>query len=199
MKKCRTCGKILSFSNFNKSKCHKGGCTNQCKQCYSIYYKEYAHSIDGFVTKIYKSQKENSLHRNMALPLYTKLELKEWLCSQTSFHELFKAWQDSNFDLWLVPSVDRIDDYVGYTLENIQLMTFKENNKKGHDDAINGVNNKLSKAVCQLTLSGEFIKDFYSSKHAEREILIDHSNIAKCCKGKANSAGGYKWQYKEAV
>ena len=36
---------------------------------------------------------------------------------------------------------------------------------------------------------------FSSIRQASKSSNVDFSNIAKCCKGKLNTAGGYHWQY----
>ena len=51
--------------------------------------------------------------------------------------------------------------------------------------------------VNQYNKTGEFIKTWASAADAERELHIQHSNIAACCKGKVKSAGGFKWEYYE--
>lgn len=40
---------------------------------------------------------------------------------------------------------------------------------------------------------------FNSTREAERQLRVDHSDIIKCCKGIKNTAGGYHWEYKEGV
>ena len=52
-----------------------------------------------------------------------------------------------------------------------------------------------SKKVLQFTKSGEFIKEWPSTREAERELGIAHSNICNCCNGKLQYAGGYIWKY----
>jgi hypothetical protein len=49
---------------------------------------------------------------------------------KNNFYELYNNWIDSGYKKSDKPSVDRIDDYKGYSFDNIQLMTWKENNKK---------------------------------------------------------------------
>ena len=44
-------------------------------------------------------------------------------------------------------------------------------------------------------VTGEFIRTWDSAADIERETGIWHGNIAKVCKGKGNSAGGFKWRY----
>lgn len=58
---------------------------------------------------------------------------------------------------------------------------------------------KISKAqsipVVQYTREGKLIAIFYGATEAERQTGVAHQNIAKCCKGKLKSAGGYKWEW----
>ncbi|WP_187118797.1 zinc-ribbon domain-containing protein [Bacillus marasmi] len=54
---------------------------------------------------------------------------------------------------------------------------------------------KRSRKVVQLTLDGEFIKDWDSIIEAQKSLNI-HS-ISAVCKGKRKSTCGFKWMYKE--
>lgn len=54
---------------------------------------------------------------------------------------------------------------------------------------------KAAKPVVQLTLSGEVVAKFCNAHEAERETGIRNGNISSCCRGKARTAGGYKWRY----
>lgn len=48
-------------------------------------------------------------------------------------------------------------------------------------------------------ITGEFIKTWDSAADVENELKICHSDIAKVCKGKIKSAGGYKWNYTDEL
>lgn len=50
--------------------------------------------------------------------------------------------------------------------------------------------------VLQLDLTENIIAEFKSLTEAEKITGIAHQNISKCCKGQLNTAGGYKWRYK---
>ena len=54
---------------------------------------------------------------------------------------------------------------------------------------------KTSKPIIGIDVRTGLIVEFASVHEAEREIGIHHSNIIKCCKGKANSCGGFYWMY----
>ena len=57
-------------------------------------------------------------------------------------------------------------------------------------------NDKRSKKVRQLTLDGEFVREWSSLKECERNGF-NHSVVGKCCQGKLKSAYGFKWCYAE--
>lgn len=44
--------------------------------------------------------------------------------------------------------------------------------------------------------NGKTINEFYGAKEAERETGISFSNIAACCRGEREHAGGYEWKRK---
>lgn len=54
---------------------------------------------------------------------------------------------------------------------------------------------KTQKKVIQLSLDYEFIKQWDGITEAENKLNIN--NITSNCKGRRQSAGGYKWMYKE--
>ena len=59
------------------------------------------------------------------------------------------------------------------------------------------VYSKLRIPVNAYTLDGEFVKKFNSMKEAAKELGVDYGGIGKCCKGKANRVGKYRFSYAE--
>lgn len=51
--------------------------------------------------------------------------------------------------------------------------------------------------VCQLTLTGKYIKTHKALSLAEKATGVQSQDIGKVCKGKRNMAGGYKWMYEK--
>lgn len=193
MKKCIKCEKLKEVALFNKGR-------NMCKECQSLYNKQQRRTEDGLIGQIYRHQKFSSKKRNMSLPSYSLDTLKQWIYDETDFVNLYKKWQLSGFNKDFVPSVDRIDDYKPYSLDNIQLLTWKENNEKHKNDRKNGVNNKASKKVYQFSLNGGLMAEFNSIREADRSTGINQSSILKCCNGKFKQSGGFIWSYtKEEV
>lgn len=61
-----------------------------------------------------------------------------------------------------------------------------------------GKENPSAKAVIQLDLEGNEIREL-ETLTSVKKFGYDPSYIAKVCKGKAKTAYGYKWKYKESV
>ena len=55
---------------------------------------------------------------------------------------------------------------------------------------------KAKKPIIQLSLTDQFIKDWPSALEASEELNISATNIRECANGKRQSAGGFKWKYK---
>lgn len=170
--------------------------------------KEYRQSKRGVVNDIYNNQKSNSKSRGDIPPSYDFKELLDYTLKNDLFHVLYEQYKSSGFKKDLKPSYDRPDDYKGYSFDNIQLMTWEENNAKGRSDIKEGKNNKRNKTVLQLDLNGDLIKEWYSTAQVERELNINHRHISEVCNKKlrkgqsgkyfvAKTAGGFKWAYKE--
>ena len=76
-----------------------------------------------------------------------------------------------------------------------------EDHKKAISDGLKGHSvseehrAKLSKKILQFTKSGEFIREWPSTREAGRELGISNSSICSCCNGKLKSTGGFIWQY----
>ena len=133
MKKCSKCKVIKSKSEFSKRRAYKDGLKYYCKSCSQKINHDLRRTKEGVVQRIYDHQKQTSKRRNHLPPTYTKLELKWWMFSQPIFHNLFKDWEIAEYNKNSKPSVDRINDNLGYTLDNIQLMTWDQNNQKGYE------------------------------------------------------------------
>ena len=161
---------------------------------------KYGHTKKGILTVIYKTQKANSKRRGHREPEYTKSELKNWLFSQSFFHELFDNWVKSDFKKELKPSIDRINDDIHYKLDNIRITTWEENNNKENEKRkIGKVDNPVfaKKAVMQYDKYDNFIQEYKSLTEAYRLTSVLRQDIYKVCIGKRKTAGGFVWRYKK--
>jgi len=150
----------------------------------------------GVASRIYGGQKQSSKRKGYPMPTYSKNELLEWLMSQEQFHTLYDNWKRLDYQTMYKPSVDRVDDYLGYTMSNIQLMTWGENHKKYTEEAKIGKNQKSGKAVVQYDKQLTPVAEYHSIMFASKQTGIQRRSIAACCAGKGETAGGFKWKFK---
>lgn len=192
-KNCTICKETKLLAGFGKCKRNADGYMYECKSCRKIEHNIYYHTREGVITQIYSDQKKASIKRGQDQPAYSKAELSSWIFGQVNFYKLHSEWELSNYNRWLKPSCDRLDDYKPYTLDNLRLVTWGENLDKGHSDRKNGINNKCSNAIVQYSKSGVFITKYHSMREAERKTSVNIGNISRCCSGEYKQAGGYVW------
>jgi len=191
VKYCITCKKIPQ----NKKSFY-------CRKCEHSHFLRRYRTKKGLISKIYTSQKQSSVKRGHPLPTYARKQLKEWIINQKLFHSLFKKWEECDFDTDLIPSIDRIDDDIGYTMANIQLMTWAENREKGF--TTNSDLKNPRKPIIQLTINNKIVRSFDSATDANKETGFSRSRISTCCNKNLKTKGGEKatlkgfvWVFKE--
>lgn len=215
-KVCYRCGKEKNVNCFSINKSQKDGFNYICKDCNreqrkqpekQAYNREYRQrnkrSKNGWYTKTYGRMKRDNKNKfNLDLP-FSKDEFISWIKSTygEKFEKLFSNYVNSGCEKYLNPSIDRIDDYKSYTFDNMQLLTWRENDTKG----TNGIKNKVScaevgkkycsKTVIQYDESMNEIMRFSSTHEVERIFGFDSSLIAKACREHFKSKGFY-WRYK---
>lgn len=99
-----------------------------------IWQRRYAHM---------KSRQEGraSHQSNGALgkPICTPQEFEAWCMDFENlqvFLMLYFEWAMNGFNRWDSPSIDRIDPNKGYSLDNLQWLTFAENCEKNNKDPL---------------------------------------------------------------
>lgn len=199
MKTCTNCREIKSVSNFSKDVNREDNLDPWCKKCKSDYKVKYYRTKEGLATQIFVHQRAKSKKREHPLPSYSKVELKNWLFNHKMFSELFSEWRDNNFDKNFTPSVDRLNDYLPYSINNIQLVRWKDNADRFHRDEKLGINRKKLIPVIAVSVNTGKVIEFYSIAQAQRETNIQSTNIVNICKRRRKgyiSSGGYYWYYK---
>lgn len=194
-KRCSGCKTVKELREFKRNKSNLSGLSCFCKACHRQRMKIYYQSRKGLFAKIYSDQRRSSKARKHSMPDYSLDELRKFAFIQDNFEELYSQWVESGYNKMLVPSFDRLDDYKPYTLDNIQLTTWTKNKKRGHEDMKKGINNKNSKAVKQLTLEGELVAQYHSSKHASRSTGVSSEGISLAANGRLKTSGGFKWKF----
>lgn len=126
-KPCYFCKQRKSKNEFYKDKGKNDGLEPICKKC-KVTIDSRPRNL---ASRIYRSQKRSSICRGYPLPDYDRKWLTEWLMSRDNFKDIYTKWIESNMESSLKPSVDRINPLKPYTKDNIQLVTWGENEKKG--------------------------------------------------------------------
>lgn len=170
----------------------RGKPTRMCKECARKASATYRRTPIGLTVEMYKHQKQSSKRRRMAPPAYSRSWFTNWVTTQPNFNKLYEAWKVSGYKKELVPSVDRLDDNKPYAPDNIQLMTWGENKKKGSRCYRDG---KIGKQVDQLDLNGNLIKTWSNIVSAAEHIGCDPYGISKVCQGKQLTCKKFKWRY----
>jgi len=192
-KNCTSCGESKPLTAFRKNK--KSKYRADCLSCEQRAKRLYRCSKNGIASVIYYSQRRSSKLRGHDMPDYTLGEFRAWLLDSSLFHEIYDLWVSGGCLTKQKPSVDRLDDYLPYRFSNIQVMTWEQNHNKATVDKLSGRNNKVNKAVLQLTVAGEHIATHHSISQAARATGCCLSVISTCCLGKTKTAGGFKWAY----
>lgn len=198
-KQCNKCNEKVELSLFRKDNKNNDGLSGQCKKCLSILELEARRTKSAVIRRIYNAQVERSKIKMLDKPSYSRQELENWLLDDWIFNLLFDNWKNTGFKKDMKPSTDRLNDYIGYTFENIRIVTWEENNSKGNYDQRNGNNNKSNHGVVQYFIDGKFIKAHCSIISASRLTKVDRGGITNTCKKKTKSSGGFIWKYSKEI
>ena len=142
----------------------------------------------GVLNTIYRNQLTKQKRKGIKVK-YTFEEFKNKYLKDSKYLKLYENWVKSGYLSDYKPSFDRIDSKKDYSFDNLQIITWKENNDKGRKEK--------SKKVKQYDLKGNYIKTFNSVVEASKEVNVYKSNISSCCKGKLKTSAGYEWKYEK--
>lgn len=173
---------------------------NDKKQRLREYEKKRSRDKKVIPSLIYSIQKSSSKKRSHPSPSYTLEWLKNWMLSNPEYHRLHDIWVISGYDSKYKPTVDRLDDSIGYTEYNIQLLDWQSNRAKGHKERQKGgdtAQGRLCKKILQFNMNGVLVRGYKSITEAHRITNINRANIQACAMRKRNRAGKYIWRFKD--
>lgn len=196
-KRCNRCEKLKPLEEFSKSQSNKGGYACICKVCVVLRNTEYWRTAIGRMSQIFAVQNQSSKQRKHPKPEYSRVELTEW-AFKNGLDTLWGVWRDSGYSKELIPSVDRKDPNFGYSLTNIRLVPWKDNNDKAYEDrkACRHIT-RQNRKVRQRNLDGYIVAEYGSIANAARSTGITRININDVCRKKKHclTAGGFLWEY----
>jgi len=194
-KSCSRCNNNLPLTEFHSAPKLRLGVSSACKSCMSKRDLELKHTRKGLVGSIYSEQKSSCKVRNHPYPTYTLANLHEWISLQPSFTSMYDTWVSSGYDKWSRPSIDRLDNEVSYTLSNIRLTTFKENNSRSHRDAAKGSNLGTTLVpVDKFSLEGNYVCSYISMTEASKDSGVSIGAICVACGKEYASSKSWLWR-----
>jgi hypothetical protein len=73
----------------------------------------------------------------LGLKILDKNVFYDFSISNKEFNLLFSDWEKINYNRKFTPSIERIDSKKGYSLDNIEWITFSENCRRGNFNRYN--------------------------------------------------------------
>lgn len=92
--------------------------------------QRYRKTPKGVLTNIYDHQRRRCKQYGYSL-LYSLEEFQMHFINDQHYLELFGKWEQCGYKYYDKPSVDRINPDLDYSFNNIQMITWEENRKKG--------------------------------------------------------------------
>ncbi|APC44457.1 endonuclease VII [Pseudoalteromonas phage PH357] len=202
MKICKKCGYTKSLEDFYAMKGNKDGRSGKCKECTKKDVSDnskkvgntYDYSYKGVIRVLYKTMKRHQKlrpHNEDVLP-FNKDAFKIWL-EDNGFQEKYEDWVISGYEKNVKPSVDRLDDYKGYSFDNMRLVTWKDNHNHQANDILEGKSRSGERChtIGKYTTEGELIETYISYQHVRRELgYCVHYSVKNC----SSCKGGFMWK-----
>lgn len=206
-KTCTQCGENKPLDEFAKNPRANDGRRSNCKDCSYKKTRDWNRSPKGVAVRLWHKHIARSDQRGHTRPDYGKEWLINFIMTHPEYPRLHKEYVDSGYDRYKCPSIDRLDDNIGYRKDNIRLVSFAENMEHCYHAGRNADHFNSGwvkgcmgphRGVVQLSLSGDFIAEFISVNEAARSVAkASNSKIPMCCKGKRKTHAGYCWVYAE--
>lgn len=202
MKVCKKCSESKCLQDFYAIRGNKDGLSGKCKDCTKKDVRNnskkvgnaYDFSYKGVIRVLYKTMKRHQKlrpHKEDTLP-FTKDEFKIWL-GDNDFKNKYSLWVEGGYRKNDKPSVDRLDDYKGYSFDNMRLVTWKDNHEHQVRDILEGesTSGERCKPLGKFNKEGELLSTYVSYQDVLRkEGYCVHSSV----KNKRPCKKGYLWK-----
>lgn len=95
----------------------------------NAYYK----SFNGRIKKMYEKARTRTPTKGYPT-LIDSQEFYELAAKDRTYKKLFKQWEESDFDIRMTPTLDRVNAKKGYIAGNLQFLTYTDNVVKGNKE-----------------------------------------------------------------
>lgn len=148
MKKCKDCSLLKDKSEFYNIQGECKECTktrvinnqNLNEEYYNLYnWWRNHYSYKRRISLTYSRMRARSLrefdrtYNSYNKNLMSKKDFKVWCNlkeSKASYSKIWNEWKDSGFETKFSPSIDRVNNNLGYEVGNIQWLSKRDNNIK---------------------------------------------------------------------
>lgn len=174
--------KICICSRCNKEKLHFG--LGMCSACLRRTKRETKPSF--YLGTCYSEMSRRIKTFDKLRPNYfgkqicTKEEFIQKFIDNVEFLTQYKIWQESGFKRKYAPSIDRINNELDYTLDNIQFIS----------QSYNGVKDKMKPIIIEHIKTGDILS-FKTTTDAAKFLGIKRAKI-KELKNSEYNYGGWK-------
>ncbi len=208
--------KLLDLSNIEWLKCHEYACNTLVKEVCNLWNsskmttKEIGDILGFERSTIYRYLKQGNelgwcgydptegIKRGISLN--TNWNIRK-VIQLSKTNEFIKEWVSisevtRNLDINQTSIIKCCKGEIK-TAGNYKWMYIEEYEKMKNKLEINTNEHFYTSEVVQLTLKGEFVKEWSSIIKASKTLSIKSSNISSVCRKKSGRAGDFIWRYKE--
>lgn len=167
----------------------------------SVYDNFMPSSDPHYITKYRKTLKgliHHSLQRQKKRKhgvLYSDYDFIMWCLKNRKLNRLYLLWRENDYRRDLRPTIDRINPLKSYSLDNIQILTYAENVRKGNGE----LRKTKGKKIIQYDLGGKEVERFNSIIEAQEKTGFLASNICNALKGRLKTYKMFVWKYQKRL